>query len=87
MKTKKPKPVVKVRTVTWEQEAPLVRHLERAGRLTVNELATLQCMNKGMELFREAYISWTSAIGEAHNLPADRAWRIMPGGEIGLEDK
>ena len=84
MKTKKSR---KARVVAWGAEAPLIRHLERAGRLTVNELATLQCMNKGMELFREAYISWTSAIGEAHNLPADRAWRIMPGGEIGLEDK
>jgi hypothetical protein len=87
VKTKKPKSVVKVRTVTWEQKEPLIRHLERAGTLTINELATLQSMNRGMELLREAYVSWTGAIGDAHNLPAGRAWRIMPGGEIGLEDK
>jgi len=87
VKTKKPKPVVKVRTVTWEQEAPLIRHLERAGRLTPMELATMQSLSRAMDFIREAYVSLTTVIGESHGLPADRAWRIMPGGEIGLEEK
>jgi hypothetical protein len=51
------------------------------------ELATMQSMNRAMELLREAYVSLTSVIAETHNLSADRAWRIMPGGEIGLEEK
>ena len=87
MKTKKAKPRVRVRTVTWEQEVPLVRHLERAGRLTVHELTAMQSIPAAMDLLRAAYAAMTTAIGEAHNLPANRAWRIMPGGEIGLEDK
>jgi len=84
VKTKKSR---KARVVAWGAEAPLIRHLERAGRLTPMELATMQSMNRAMELLREAYVSLTSVIAETHNLSADRAWRIMPGGEIGLEDK
>ena len=84
MKTKKSR---KARVVAWGAEAPLIRHLERAGRLTPMELATMQSMSRAMDFIREAYVSLTTVIGESHGLPADRAWRIMPGGEIGLEDK
>jgi len=84
VKTKKSR---KARVVAWGAEAPLIRHLERAGRLTPMELATMQSMSRAMDFIREAYVSLTTVIGESHGLPADRAWRIMPGGEIGLEDK
>ena len=64
MKAKKPRGItqkVKIDVTDdlyWKE--PLIRHLKRVGSLTAHELATLQFMNKGMELIREAYVSWTS---------------------------
>jgi len=70
-----------------KKDEPIVRHLERAGRLTTAELVCLTSLQESMRLIQEAHRTLIESIAEHHNIPNEKAWKIMPNGEIGLEDR